>query len=102
MKQIINGKMYDTKKAEEVASSESSYSYNDGRYYKETLYKTKRGNYFMFGEGGGLSPYAEHTGWGSCYGEKLIPLTKEEAREWAEDNMYPNSYIEEFGDVEEA
>lgn len=103
MKKIIDAKLYNTETAAYVASYTSDYSLYDFHYYKETLYKTKKGNYFMHGEGGGLSPYAEYVeGSGSTYGERLIPLTREEAMDWAEKHMYVDDFVEEFGDVEEA
>jgi hypothetical protein len=84
MKATINRLVYDTNTAEELANE--SYGYQtDFNHWSETLYKTKKGNYFLFGEGGALSKYAEPCG-NNCYGggDRIIPLTEEEALEWCE------------------
>ena len=48
--------------------------YGDPAGYEETLYRTKRGLYFVCGRGGSESPYAE--------GEDIRPLTEKEAKAW--------------------
>ena len=104
MKQIINGKMYDTEKAECIASS--SYGFpGDFSHSFEAIYKTKKGNYFFYGEGGPLSSYAVSVGTNETGGsERIKVMTKEEALEWIEDNQLMNDKIEsEFADlIEEA
>ena len=71
----FNGKnhVYDTETAEVMGSHAYSY-YGDPAGYEETLYRTKRGLYFVCGRGGSESPYAE--------GEDIRPLTEKEARAW--------------------
>lgn len=54
MKKVINGKVYNTETAEEVASYSFSNS-NDFRYIREKLYRTKKGNWFLYGEGGPMT-----------------------------------------------
>lgn len=61
MKRIIDGKVYDTETATEIACDSYS-SPGDFSYSCETLYKTKKGRYFMHGEGGPKSDYAESVG----------------------------------------
>ena len=51
MKKIINGKVYDTEKAKQVAYYSSAGSWRDFQHYEETLYLKKTGEYFLFGEG---------------------------------------------------
>ena len=48
-----------------------------------------------------MSKYSRKCGnnWGS--GCKIIPLTEEEAKEWGEEHLSGEKYIEIFGDVEE-
>lgn len=84
MKKVINGKRYDTETAQEVAMYQSDYPMNDFNYYCETLYKKKTGEFFLFGEGHGLSKYAHHYGNSSGWGEHIIPLTIDRAKRWAE------------------
>lgn len=102
MKKIINGKRYDTETAKEVACD--SYLYpRDFHYWSETLYRKNTGEYFLHGEGGPMSRYAESTGqnqWSG--GEKIIPLSIEAAQAWAEEHLDANEYEEIFGTVEES
>lgn len=102
MKKIINGKMYDTETAKEVASCYHGEGPRDFRHYSETLYKKRTGEYFLAGEGGPMTHYAVSTGQNSWSGgEKIIPLTYSEATEWAEREMDADDYQAEFGPVSE-
>jgi hypothetical protein len=84
MKQVINGKIYDTSKAIQIGKYQHSYP-SDLNYCIESLYKTKRGNFFLCGEGGPMSKYVKFTSCNSCTGDsKIIPLSKAEALAWAE------------------
>jgi len=99
MKKIINGKVYNTETAQEVGSWSNHLGYRDFSHCDETLYRKKTGEYFLHGEGGPKSPYAEHTvnGWGS--GDAIRPLTFDEAREWAEEHLDGDEYEAIFGAI---
>ena len=101
MKKIINGKVYDTDKAKELGSD--SYSNpRDFSHWSETLYVKRTGEFFLHGEGGPASRYAERVEqnmWSG--GEQLIPLTYDKAREWAEEHLSGDEYEEIFGEVSE-
>lgn len=101
MKKIIDGKLYDTETAKEMASD--SYLYpRDFGHWVETLYKKRTGEYFLHGIGGPASKYAESCGqnqWSG--GQKIIPLTYEAARAWAEEHLDADDYQEIFGAVSE-
>lgn len=103
MKQIIKGKKYDTETATLIAEvSGGGSGWRDFRYYEETLYKKRTGEYFLYGEGGPMTRYAisvEGNGWAS--GCKITPLTYDGAREWAEKNLESDEYEAEFGEVVE-
>lgn len=103
MKKIIGGKRYDTDTATEIAVWEPYYNYRDFNYIKEVLYRKKTGEYFLHGEGGPLTKYRESVGdsntWG--YGEKIIPLSIEMAKKWAEKVMNADEYEKEFEIAEE-
>lgn len=101
MRKIINNKRYDTSTAEEIGYHDNAYAVNDFNYMCETLYKKRTGEYFLYGEGGALSRYAEKVvdGWG--YGEQIIPMTFDSAREWAEKHLDADDYEKEFGEVSE-
>lgn len=100
MKKIIGGKRYNTETAKYIGSAQSNCGVTDFKYFEESLYLKKTGEFFLHGEGGPASKYArEFDGsmWGS---EKIIPLSLEEAREWGEKYLSPDEYEEVF-EVEE-
>ena len=102
MVKIINGKKYNTETAELIANYCNELSYSDFRRVDESLYKKKTGEFFLYGKGGALTRYAERNGDGSCSaGEKIIPLTIEDAMEWCEYYVCVEIYEELFGEVEE-
>jgi len=101
MKKIINGRLYDTETAKELGSDSYS-NRRDFHYWVETLYKKRTGEFFIYGEGGPLSKYAEAVGlneWSG--GERIMPLSYAEAQEWAENHLDGDTYIEIFGEPEE-
>ena len=102
MKKIINGKNYDTETATEIATQTNGVSYSDFRYVIEILYQKKTGEYFLYGEGGPLTKYAESAGDNSWRGGKVItPFSEKEAKIWCEMNLDVDEYEEIFGEVEE-
>lgn len=101
MKKIINNKRYDTETSREIGSDSYS-NRRDFHYWCETLYCKRTGEYFLHGEGGQASKYAETVGqneWSG--GERIIPLSYENARQWAEDHLDADDYETEFGEVAE-
>ena len=101
MNKIINGKKYSTDTAKCVACWENGYGHGDFQYAEEQLYRKKTGEFFLYGEGGPMSGYAESYGNETYGSEKIIPLSDDEAREWAEDHLDGDEYEEIFGPVEE-
>ena len=101
MKKIINGKLYDTETAKHVGTD----SYSDSRdlnYWSEELYQKRTGEFFLHGQGGAASKYAEsyeQNHWKG--GEKIIPLSYHSAQQWAEEHLDANDYEEIFGEVSE-
>ena len=101
MKQIINNRRYDTETAE-LLGSDSYSNPRDFNHWTEKLYRKRNGEYFLYGEGGPMSRYAERTGineWDG--GEKIMPLTADAARKWAEEHLDADDYEKIFGVVEE-
>jgi len=85
MKQVISGKLYNTETAELVHKWENGEFINDFRYYKESLYKTKKGAYFISGKGGAMSKYRRSCGNNNmCGGSDIRVVSKDEAIEWLE------------------
>ena len=102
MKRIIDGKKYDTETAYMVGQWENMYDVSNFHYFSESLYRKRTGEYFLFGEGGAMSKYAETVGQNQWQGgEKIIPLTYENARKWAEEHLGVDVYESEFGEVSE-
>lgn len=101
MKKILNGKLYDTQSAKLICDNWNGYGSGDFRYENEELYQKKNGEFFLYGEGGPLSSYSISYGGNSCYGERIIPMTNDEAIQWAQNNMDVDKYIEIFGEIEE-
>ena len=99
---IINGKLYDTKNAE-LVSWDSMHGPSSWHHWREELYLTAKGSWFLFGKGGPASKYAvrEGTGWG--YGESIKPLRAPEALDWLETAGDVDSIEEHFAaEIEEA
>ena len=102
MNKIINGKRYNT----ETAKALASYSYSnrmDFHFFEETLYQKSTGEFFLYGIGGAASKYArsiEQNTWAG--GEKIMPLSVDNARAWAEKYLTGDEYEEIFGIVEES
>ncbi|GEM_PF-638323 len=102
MKKIINGKVYDTAAAKELASWSNGYSRRDFGWVRETLYLKSTGEYFLHGEGGARSQYAqqvERNTWSD--GERVMPLTYHEATKWSEEHLDGDAYEAIFGRVVE-
>ena len=101
MKKIINNKKYDT----ETAKCVGAYQYGhvgDGQYFSEKLYLKKTGEFFLYGEGGGLSRYANEVGMNEWSGgEEIMPMSRDDAMEWAEKYLDGDEFEEIFGEVEE-
>lgn len=96
MKKVISNKVYDTEKAAKVGEDSENHP-GDLDYVEEALYRKRTGEYFLHGYGHAASRYAERvgsSGWGS--GERIMPLTYDEAREWAEAHMDADAYMDEF------
>ncbi len=102
MKKIINGKVYDTNTAKELGSYGNGGTWRDFGHWEETLYRKKTGEYFLHGEGGPMTRYAEAQGqnqWSG--GERIMPMTYQEATQWAEEHLSGDEYEEIFGAVVE-
>ena len=102
MVKIINGKKYSTETAERVGFYSNSPGRNDFHWVEESLFKERTGEFFLFCEGGPASIYCT---WIDSHnrtsGDRIIPMTFEEARRWAEEHLEAEEYEEIFGEVEE-
>ena len=102
MKKVKNGKLYDTDTAKAVGSYEPSPYKSDFNWFCETLYQKRSGEFFIHGEGNANSRYSRSCGQNEwCGGEKIIPLSYEKAKSWAEEHLDGDEYIKVFGEPEE-
>jgi len=104
VKKLINGKLYSTKTASCIGEWDNGIYGGDFRSCEEALYKTDKGAYFIHGEGGAMSKYAEPCGNNSVGGgSDIIAVTADEAFEWMQDKGLVDEALQEFPDrVEEA
>lgn len=102
MKKIINGKMYNTETAKELGSWANSGGWRDFSHMEETLYQKRTGEFFLYGEGGPMTKYAVSSGQNTWSGgSKIIPLTWDSAKEWAEKHLDADEYEAIFGEISE-
>lgn len=101
MKAIINGRMYNTETARFLARWDNGLTPRDFNNLSESLYRKKTGEYFLHGEGGPNTWCSVPVGDMFGGGEKIEPLTEDEARRWAEKKLDTEEYIEIFGEPEE-
>lgn len=101
MKKIINGKVYDTEKAKAFGSWSKGDGWRDFSYREETLYRKKTGEFFLFGEGGPATNYAERIGNAWSNGSRIMPMSYSEAKAWAEEKLSGDEYEEIFGAIAE-
>ena len=96
MKKVIRGLRYNTDTAKRVGSDSYS-SYGDFEYWSEELYRTKRGNWFLCGEGGAMSRYSRSVGQNETGGgSAIIPLAEGEALAWLEAHTEDSEAYEEY------
>lgn len=102
MQKIIKGKKYNTETAEEVGSWWNGRSTRDFSYCKERLYKKRTGEFFLYGIGGPMTKYKRYIDANSWEGgEQIIPMSFDEARDWAEEHLEAEEYEAIFGEVSE-
>lgn len=102
MKQVINGLTYNTETAEKIHNEWNGLSRSDFRHCDETLYYTKKGRFFLAGNGGPMSKYAQPAGNMTSGGSGIIPLSEAEALEWCETHGTSAGNIEKYFSVQEA
>ena len=102
MKKIIDGKLYNTETATHIVDWDNGLYCNDFGWCEESLYVTKKGAYFIHGEGGAMSCWSTPCGSnGTCGGGGIRVLTKAEALQWCEDRDVDGDTIAEHFEVQE-
>lgn len=98
MKKIIDNKIYDTNTAETITTWNNGYPEGNFKYCSQTLYRTKGGRWFLYGEGGAMSIYATHCGSMYSGGKDIYSLTDGEAFEWLSERNFPEVAEQYFAD----
>ena len=101
MKKIINGKVYDTDKAQLIAEAHhDNVNDADGKSLKQWLYRKKTGEFFVKAEGASieLQNIFQH---GYKPNAGIYPLTYEHAQRWAERELTADQCGSIFGDPED-
>lgn len=93
MKRTFKGILYDTEVAHMIGYDSYSCSADPDYWWKESLYRNNTGDFFLYGEGGASSEYSVWIGnddWRGGY--KIIPLSYEQAKEWAKEHLDADIY----------
>jgi hypothetical protein len=101
MRKVINGKVYDTETAIEVCDVSSDHARSDFKWHSTTLYRTKKGSWFLAGRGHAMSMWASYNGNTSGPGSGIRVLDADEARELLERHGTAE-LVEKWFEVEEA
>ena len=103
MKRIIKNRMYDTDTAKLLATAScSTCSPSDFSYWTEELYRKRNGEFFIYGVGGPSSRYSRRIETNVWTGDsRIVPISYDTAREWAERELSADEYIRLFGEPDE-
>ena len=101
MKKVIGGKRYDTSKANVVAEWDNGLCCTDFHHAEETLYVTAKGAFFLYGEGGALSPWSQAVGDMRGGGSGIQPMSNEDALDWLEQHGKTSAIEQYFADTVE-
>ncbi len=100
-KKIINGKLYDTETATLIGSCTYGAA-GDFSREGEYLYLKKTGEFFLYFQGGPMTPYGKVDDSGAIsWGDLIHPCDEEEAKEWLVKHDFVDKYQELFREVEE-
>lgn len=103
MKAIIHGIRYDTEKATLIgeSGSDGNTSRGDFRWWEAGLYVTPRSRrYFLAGKGGAMTRFSRSAGLNAWTGgEGIHPMSREEALEWAEQELSAEIIEQHFADM---
>jgi hypothetical protein len=98
MQKLIDGKLYDTESAEQVATWNNG-QHGDFKFCAEELYRTENGRWFLYGEGGPMSPYTSPVPGGGVSGSSdLRALSEDDAFQWLHDKGDIATVQEHFPD----
>ena len=79
MKAIIDGKRYDTETAELIHEWDNGHYNSDFKMRRKTLYRTAKGSWFIYHEGGAMTDCARTVGNASTGDEYIEPVSEDNA-----------------------
>ena len=97
MKKVISGSRYDTDTAKHLGGDCANCPGSDFGYWEQDLYRSKAGKYFIHKQSFGYPKEDGSLGWG----EEILPINEDTARQWAEQHMDADHYEAAFGAVTE-
>ncbi len=115
MKKVIGGKLYDTETAELVHKWDNGRYANDFRYRSKSLFRTKKGNWFLYHVGGPMTDMGQSCGSNNVCGSsdkeltpayeiyKIEPISPEDALRFLESHDGAEVALKYFAEqIEEA
>ena len=88
MRQVVDGLLYDTETAEAIGECGSfGGDRSNFRWWDAVLYRTAKGRFFLAGEGGPMSRFADVEGRTMRSGTGIQPLDEDEALEFASSHL---------------
>ncbi len=104
MKKVVDGKLYNTETAELVHEWSNGRFCSDFRYRSKDLYRTKKGNWFMYHEGGARTDMGRECGSNStCGSADIEPLSEKDTKGFLETHGGADVLLKYFADqIEEA
>jgi hypothetical protein len=104
MRKVIDGKVYDTETADlvcDISGYGGTLSQSDFRHDNTNLYRTKKGAWFIVGEGGAMSQWSEPCGSNSYIGGSgMRVVSEDEAKAFVAE--FASDEYDEYFDAEEA
>lgn len=98
MKAVIEGKLFDTAKAEFVCRWDNDLPDDNYHCSEETLYHTPSGQFVLHGVGGPMTRWAQHSDDGrrTSSGESCVVLDMPALLEWLEDRCVDPEVVAEY------
>lgn len=98
MRKIIDRKLYDTEKSDEIASWTNGLGLSDFAYQAWTIYRTKKNAFFILHEGGPKTAYARAVGNTREYGEYIETIDDDKLLEFLRNYDQVDTIMELFPD----
>jgi len=104
MKKVIGGKLYDTETAELVHKWDNGRYANDFRYRSKSLFRTKKGHWFLYHVGGPMTDMGQSCGSNNvCGSSDIEPISPEDALRFLESHDGAEVALKYFAEqIEEA